>query len=187
MLLASSEITALLAECQRRSKRSNNSPMNHVLFRLSCCVGHRVGEIADLQPRDIVLTDFCPHVIVQAGKGSKRRKVPLWLDRSALAYIIAWKALRGFRGSVTDRSVRLQPTRKATRPTVVRSRIAVSVQNNSRMVPCTRTGRAVVDSFRTTRSRESPLKAKLFAGPGARLVGSQQRHYDERLSSCRPG
>jgi site-specific recombinase XerC len=77
--------------------------MNLVLFRTSCCVGLRVSGIAYLQLRDIVLTDVRPHVVVRAGKGSKRRKVPLWLDRSTLSDIAGWKALRESQGaSPTD-------------------------------------------------------------------------------------
>lgn len=98
-ILSSSEIAALLAECQRRSLRSINSQMNLVLFRTSCCIGLRVSEISDLELRDIVLTDVRPHVVVRNGKGSKKRKVPLWLDRSTLSDIAAWKALRESQGA----------------------------------------------------------------------------------------
>jgi len=93
-ILSTSEIAALLSELERRAKRSINSQMNFVLFRLSCCVGLRVSEIASLQLRDVVLTDVRPRIVVRAGKGQKRRKIPLWLDRQTLSEIAAWKVLR---------------------------------------------------------------------------------------------
>ena len=101
-ILSSSEIKSVLNELERRSKRSINSQMSQVIFRMSCCCGLRVSEIADLQLRDIVLTDVRPHVVVRSGKGSKRRKVPLWLDRQTLSDIAAWKALRESQGAVAE-------------------------------------------------------------------------------------
>jgi integrase/recombinase XerD len=91
-------------ELERRSKRSINSQMSQIIFRMSCCCGLRVSEIADLQLRDIVLTDVRPHVVVRSGKGQKRRKVPLWLDRQTLSDIAAWKALRESQGALAEDS-----------------------------------------------------------------------------------
>ncbi|RCS51923.1 site-specific integrase [Bremerella cremea] len=56
--------------------------------------GLRVSEISALKLREVVLTETRPHIIVSNGKGGKRRKVPLWLDRQTLSEIAAWKAVR---------------------------------------------------------------------------------------------
>lgn len=97
-------MSAILCELNRRSKRSISSQMNLILFRVSACAGLRVAECADLQLRDIVLTDVRPHLVVRNGKGHKKRKVPLWLDRSTLGDIAAWKAFRTSQGAISEDS-----------------------------------------------------------------------------------
>ena len=46
-ILTRNEITTVLADLHRK-RRSVNTRQNAVIFRLSCCVGLRVSEIAGL-------------------------------------------------------------------------------------------------------------------------------------------
>lgn len=93
-VLTRGEVAAVLADLHRRARRSRQSRGNLVLFRLSCCCGLRVAEIAALVVGDIHLGGSRPYVHVRHGKGDKTRKVPLWLDRGTLADLTAWVAGR---------------------------------------------------------------------------------------------
>lgn len=81
-----------------------------------------IPGIADLQLRDVVLTNEKPHLIVRSGKGGKRRTVPLWLDRGTLNDLRAWKDFRISQGAGQNDPFLCHQRRGSTgRPLAVRS------------------------------------------------------------------
>lgn len=98
-ILSKSEITAVLQDLQRRSRRSVSWQLTLVLFRLSCMCGMRVSEIAALTLQDVVLTREKPHIHVRNGKGGKSGRVPLWVDRGTLDDLQTWKEFRLSQGA----------------------------------------------------------------------------------------
>jgi integrase len=52
-ILTRREMPAVLADLKRRARRSKNTRMNLVLFRLASCCGLRASEIAKLQVADV--------------------------------------------------------------------------------------------------------------------------------------
>jgi integrase len=93
-ILTRRELAAVLADA--KSRRSLNAQRNLIIFRLACCCGLRVSEIADLQIGDVLLDVERPHLRLRRGatKGGKSRCVPLWWDSGTLADLRAWKARR---------------------------------------------------------------------------------------------
>ncbi len=93
-VLTRQEFTQVLQNL--KVQNSANGQRNLVIFRLACCCGLRVSEIATLQMRDVVLDGARPHLRLrkEATKGKRARNVPLWWDRGTLEDLSAWKALR---------------------------------------------------------------------------------------------
>ena len=100
-LLTRSEIAAVLADLKRKAKRSINTQMNLVIFRLATCCGLRASEIAHLQMKHVRLSSQRPHISLPKTitKRSKSRRIPLWWDSGTLADITEWKRLRGSQGA----------------------------------------------------------------------------------------
>lgn len=95
-ILGKDEVLLVLKDLKRRAKRSANSRLNLIIFRLSCCCGLRVCEITGLQVGDVVVGGSRPVIRVrkdntkgEAGK-RKARLVPLWWDAETKADIAAW-------------------------------------------------------------------------------------------------
>lgn len=103
-ILTRKELAVVLADLNRKAPRSKNTRLNRVIFRLSCCCGLRVSEIAQLNIRDVSTELPRPHIRVQAGaaKGNRPRVVPLWWDAGTLADITAWKAERVEQGAKAE-------------------------------------------------------------------------------------
>ena len=97
-ILQPAEMAAVLADLRRRSRRSLNTRMNLVVFRLAACCGLRVSEIADLDLADVQVESSRPHIRVRRGKGGKSRRVPLTWDAGTLADLAAWKRFRQEQG-----------------------------------------------------------------------------------------
>jgi integrase/recombinase XerC len=99
-ILTRSEIATVLADL-RRKRRSINTRQNAVIFRLSCCAGLRVSEIAGLSLDNVKLSAVKPYIYIPAAiaKRGKSRRVALWWDASTLATIQAWKAERAGQGA----------------------------------------------------------------------------------------
>ena len=57
-ILTKEEIGAVLANLHRNGTRSLNTRMNLAIFRLACCCGLRVSEIAGLQTADMRFLPF---------------------------------------------------------------------------------------------------------------------------------
>jgi integrase len=95
-ILQPNEIALVLADLNRRAKRSTNSRMNLVIFRLSACCGLRASEIAGLTLADVQVDTLHPSLRLRAAttKGHKPRRVPLNLDAGTLADIRDWKQFR---------------------------------------------------------------------------------------------
>ncbi len=90
------ELETVIADCERRAKRSVNARQNLVVFRLATCCGLRASEIAGINLSDLLLETDKPRVRIRkvVGKGSHARTVPLWWDRATLECLRRWKAER---------------------------------------------------------------------------------------------
>ena len=95
-ILTRGEIVAVLADLRRRGQRSPNARVNLIIFRLACCCGLRVSEIAGLRLDDVRLASERPHLRIrkETAKGRRGRRVPLWWDAGTLDDITAWKGQR---------------------------------------------------------------------------------------------
>ncbi len=99
-IITRQEIAGILADLVRRSKRSDLSRRNMIIFRLSCCCGLRVKEICGLDLGDLIASGAKPALRVRKAitKGQidkrKGRIVPLWWDAGTLADLAAWREFR---------------------------------------------------------------------------------------------
>lgn len=100
-ILTREEIALVLDDLRRRARRSVNSRLNLVVFRLSTCCGLRASEIAGLSLSHVRVGIERPHLHVpkEAAKGGVARRVPLWWDRSTLDDLTAWKDIRTAQGA----------------------------------------------------------------------------------------
>jgi len=93
-VLTREEILEVVTDLRRRAKRSINSKMNLTIFRLSCCYGLRVSEIAQLQMQHI---DFaCRHILipVEITKSKRGREVPMSWSTPGTNCLRMWKDIR---------------------------------------------------------------------------------------------
>jgi integrase len=115
MILTKREIATVLADLHRKAARSINTRMNLAIFRLACCCGLRVSEIAGLKLGDVRVDIDRPHLVIRAtfAKCRRGRKVPLWWDKGTLDDIGAWLATRRAQGANDHTPVvcSLQPRR----------------------------------------------------------------------------
>ena len=95
-ILTRHELTTVLVDVKRKAKRSKNTRLNLVLFRLAACCGLRASEIAHLQVGDVRVDVPRSHLRIRASaaKGRRPRTVPLWWDAGTLADVAAWKTER---------------------------------------------------------------------------------------------
>lgn len=95
-ILTRRELACVLEDLGEKAPRSANARMNRVIFRLACCCGLRVSEIAALRLSDVLAQNGRPHLRVrpEGAKGGRSRVVPLWWDKGTLADLLAWKAER---------------------------------------------------------------------------------------------
>ena len=111
-ILLRHELAAILTDLQQKSRRSASTRLNRTIFRLACCCGLRVSEIAGLQLGDLQLAGPRPHLRIRAhvAKGGRGRRVPCWWDAGTLADLNAWYAERVAQGAKRKRYVRLWTT-----------------------------------------------------------------------------
>jgi len=85
-ILTAGEIAQVLADLKRRARRSGNSRMNLIVFRLATCCGLRVSELIGLRVGDVRVGMARPYIHVrrETAKRGKARRVPLWWDQSTL-------------------------------------------------------------------------------------------------------
>jgi integrase/recombinase XerD len=100
-ILTRRELAAALADLKAKAGRLANATRNLVIFRLACCCGLRVSEIAGLQLDDVVLDTPRPHLSLRAAttKGKRARRVALWWDAGTLADVTAWAGTRRDHGA----------------------------------------------------------------------------------------
>lgn len=100
-ILSRSEIARVLADVERKGRRSINTRQNGIVFRLATCCGLRASEIAGVRLSDLRLDLERPFLRVPkaVAKGGKERKVPLWWDGATLAALAAWKDARKMQGA----------------------------------------------------------------------------------------
>lgn len=117
-VLTRSEIQAVLADLHRKARRSINTRMNLVLFRLATCCGLRASELSSktvgegankrfvggLRLRDVRVSSTSPSIRIPKalGKGGKARVVPLNFDQGTLDDLRAWKQDRIAAGATED-------------------------------------------------------------------------------------
>jgi integrase/recombinase XerD len=91
-ILTRQEIGVVLADLHRKARRSLNTRMNLTIFRLACCCGLRVSEIAGLRLSDVHVAVARPHLVIRptVAKYGRGRKVPLWWDEGTLNDITEW-------------------------------------------------------------------------------------------------
>ena len=70
------EVKAVLADLEQRGRRSVNTRMNNIIFRLATSCGLRASEIANVRICDIKLADSA-RVHVHEGKGKKSSDVTI--------------------------------------------------------------------------------------------------------------
>src|SRR6185369_10555016 len=95
-ILTRRELTTVLDDLHTKAGRSENTRRNLIIFRLACCCGLRVSEIAQLCLADVVVGVPRPYLRLRAEttKGKRPRRVPLWWDSGTLTDLAAWKELR---------------------------------------------------------------------------------------------
>ncbi len=95
-ILTRREMAAVLSDLKRKARRSPNTRLNLIIFRLAACCGLRASEIAKLQMADVRVELSRPHLRIRNGasKGGRPRTVPLWWDAGTLADISEWKSTR---------------------------------------------------------------------------------------------
>jgi integrase/recombinase XerD len=103
-ILQPDEIALVLTDLRRKARRSTNSRMNLVVFRLATCCGLRASEIAGLTLADVQVDNSRPSIRIrrEIGKGHKARKVPLTWDAGTLADLVEWKRFRREQGAADD-------------------------------------------------------------------------------------
>jgi len=92
-ILTETEIVEVLADLKRRARRSANSRMNLIIFRLATCCGLRVSEMINLRLSDMRLGVKRPHIKIRAAiaKCHRARRVPLWWDQGTLDDLVSWR------------------------------------------------------------------------------------------------
>lgn len=95
-ILQPNEIKTVLDDLRRKARRSVNTKMNLVIFRLATCCGLRVSEISQLTLADAQVDNTQPKIRIrrEVGKGHKARKVPLTWDEQTLTDLREWKQYR---------------------------------------------------------------------------------------------
>ena len=103
-ILQPDEIRRILEDLARKGRRSLNTRMNRVIFRLACCAGLRASEIAGLTLADVQVDSTRPQIRArkEITKGHKARKVPLTWDAGTLADLRDWKQFRVNQGAGAD-------------------------------------------------------------------------------------
>lgn len=101
-ILSRDELCRVLSDLNRKARRSPNTRLNLVIFRLAACCGLRVFEIQALNLSDVKVDSGRPTIHVRHGKGDKARRVPLHWDRATLADLVAWKNERKRQGAGPD-------------------------------------------------------------------------------------
>ena len=103
-ILQRDEIALVLTDLRRKARRSTNSRMNLMVFRLATCCGLRASEIAGLTLGDVQVDNSRPSIRIrrEIGKGHKARKVPLTWDAGTLADLVEWKRFRREQGADDD-------------------------------------------------------------------------------------
>jgi len=90
------EVSVILADLEKKQRRSINARQNRVIFRLATCCGLRVSEIHGLTLADLRMVESPLHVWIRAETAKRRRarQVPLHLDRDTLTDLREWKQYR---------------------------------------------------------------------------------------------
>jgi integrase/recombinase XerD len=95
-ILQPDEIRQVLTDLNRKARRSLNTRLNRVVFRLATCCGLRASEIGAIKLADVQVDNSRPSIRIrrEVGKGHKARKVPLTWDAGTLADLREWKQFR---------------------------------------------------------------------------------------------
>ncbi|WP_417748363.1 tyrosine-type recombinase/integrase [Rosistilla oblonga] len=119
-ILTRSEISTVIADLERKGKRSVSTRMNRIVFRLATCCGLRVSEVVGITLSNVKTEGQRPHVYIpkQVGKGKRKaRQVPLNWDAATLADLRAWKQHRHEQGALgSERFIASQSSDTAGKP-----------------------------------------------------------------------
>ena len=86
-VMTADEVQTILHDLRRRSKRSPNTKINDVIFRLATICGLRASEIANLRICDVRLSDPSrPYIYVKNGKGGKTASVQIPDNGTAIIF-----------------------------------------------------------------------------------------------------
>ena len=91
------EVKAVLADLDKRGRRSVNTRMNNIIFRLSTACGLRASEIAHVRICDMKLGES-PRVHVHEGKGKKSSDVTI-PDNGTIAALATHLQIRKSEGA----------------------------------------------------------------------------------------
>ena len=102
-VLTKTEILAVLGDLKRKGRRSVNTRMNLILFRLACCCGLRASELTRLTLDAVRVGSTVPSIRISKaiGKGKKARVVPLSFDQGTLDDLRAWRQFRIEQGATS--------------------------------------------------------------------------------------
>ena len=76
-ILTRQELGLVLVDLKQKAERSRNGRLNLILFRLACCCGLRVSEVAKLRLGDVDLASRRPNIRIRrdVGKGGRGRQL----------------------------------------------------------------------------------------------------------------
>lgn len=91
--LTRDEVNTVLEDLEKRGRRSVNTRMNNIIFRLAHHAGLRASEIANLRVIDVQLNAEHPLVYVHQGKGKKSASVQV-VSKPTIAALAAHLQMR---------------------------------------------------------------------------------------------
>ena len=185
-ILQPDEIRTVLTDLRRKARRSTNTKMNLVVFRLATCCGLRASEIAGLVLADVQVNSTQPKIRVrrEVGKGHKARKVPSDVGRRHAGRSTRVEAFSAGAGGRGRRPLRLLAALRFLRPSVGAPEPSQAIQGVLQE-PRTRTPRRNDNPLRPAQFRQPQpsWRPERRGGPGRRRP--HQRGHNEHL--CTPG
>ena len=132
--LSKQEIHSLLSIASRA--KHNTGKRNYAIIQLILQTGLRVGEVVNLEMRDLCLYERTGSVRVVDGKGGKEREVPLGINiRKALSSYLKDREIENDRpvfltkqgGKMTSRSIQLMINNSALKAKITRIKVTPHV------------------------------------------------------------
>lgn len=175
-VLTRDEITAVIADLKRKSRRSVNTRQNLVLFRLATCCGLRASELCGLSLGDVRVASKRPSIYVPAtvAKGGKARVVPLTLDQGTLDDLASWKVHRESQGATATAPFLITRTGTRVDRRAARKRYKAA---------CRVLGKERVASITTHTGRHSYVSHRMQAGHNPVAIRDAAGHSSLAITS----